>query len=174
MQQIRQLLRQNLKRGKIIAKVIESYPDMKVLTVRGWVEQAKKENEKTQDADDLAELQAEAARLEEEKRWLHPSRENIKELYWKMSRADVRKMYFANGSPKKIHELDDETAAGLLSVNLYEGTDPKLFGTILSFRFANRKTVLDSLSRLEGFNLPPGEGQLDDEADLENAEIIIE
>lgn len=119
-----------------------------------------------------ADAEAEKARIAAEKAARERvTKEGIEKKLWKMAQADVRNMYNADGTLKKIFDLDDETAAGLLFVQVYQGEEPEKKGQILAFKFANPKYVLDSLAKLKGYNTPPAEDIPEDEFDLESLEI---
>ncbi len=80
---------------------------------------------------------------------------------------DVRKLFNADGSPKEISELDDETAAAIEGVEVMEqfqgtGEDRVFVGHIKKYKLAKRSTSLDMLMKhLNGYaadNKGKGEG----------------
>jgi phage terminase small subunit len=65
---------------------------------------------------------------------------------------DPRKLFNADGSPKPLHELDDDTAsavAGFEVVELFEGTgdQKKSIGLMKKFRLADKGQNLERLGR---------------------------
>lgn len=80
---------------------------------------------------------------------------------------DVRNLFNADGSPKDINELDDETAAAIEGVEVLEhfqgtGEDRVFVGHIKKYKLAKRSTSLDMLMKhLNGYaadNKGKGEG----------------
>jgi phage terminase small subunit len=65
---------------------------------------------------------------------------------------DPRRMFDAQGNPKSIHELDDDTAAvvaGLDVVEEWEGSGPerRLIGHVKKWKLADKKGALDMLMK---------------------------
>ena len=61
---------------------------------------------------------------------------------------DARKMFHADGSPKSILELDDDTAACIVGLDVMEeydgsGKDRKLIGHIKKYKIADKNTALE-------------------------------
>jgi phage terminase small subunit len=70
----------------------------------------------------------------------------------KLGYYDPRKLFNDDGSPKGIHELDDDTAAaiaGLDVMEVYEGTgkDRQFVGYLKKYRLADKKGALDSIGK---------------------------
>jgi phage terminase small subunit len=70
----------------------------------------------------------------------------------KLSFFDVRKLFNADGSPKALHELDDDTAsaiAGFEVVEMFEGVgdERKSIGVLKKFRLADKGQNLERLGR---------------------------
>jgi phage terminase small subunit len=68
----------------------------------------------------------------------------------RLARFDIRKLYNADGSPRPIHELDDETAAAIQAVDVheeYEGTGKarKFVGYTKKYRVADKNAALEKL-----------------------------
>ena len=68
---------------------------------------------------------------------------------------DPRKMFHADGSPKSITELDDDTAAaisGLEVLEQYEGAgkDRVLVGHIKKYKIADKNSALDKAAKILG------------------------
>lgn len=151
-----------------LALVIDNHGITKSCVAK-WYDEAKKlaPSRKIQlDQERAAAAKAEAERIMQENKI---TRESILTKYWRMARADVRKMYHPDGRLKKIHELDDATAAGIMQIEVYSGDDPARQGDILSFKFANPKHVLDSICKVEGYSIAPRPDipENEDEIDLE-------
>lgn len=72
--------------------------------------------------------------------------------YARLAFFDPRRLFDADGSPKPITELDDDTAAALVGLDMqevYEGTgDSRVFeGYIKKYKLANKLGALDSLGK---------------------------
>ena len=71
---------------------------------------------------------------------------------------DPRRMFDANGNPKAIHDLDDDTAAVIAGLDVLEewegsGQDRVLVGYIKKWKLADKKGALDMLMKhLDGYN----------------------
>jgi len=81
--------------------------------------------------------------------------ERILAEYAKLGFFDPRKLFHADGKPKDITELDDETAsviAGLDVQEVYEGTgeDRKFIGYTKKYKLADKKAALDSMGKYLG------------------------
>ncbi len=78
--------------------------------------------------------------------------DRVLDMAAKMAFFDVRKLFEADGSPKQIHELDDETAAGIAGfefLELFEGQgDQKhAFGILKKVKLIDRRASVDMLMR---------------------------
>ena len=72
--------------------------------------------------------------------------------YAKLGFFDPRKLFNADGSPREIADLDDDTAAaiaGLDVLEVYEGTgaDRKFVGYVKKYKIANKIGALDSIAK---------------------------
>jgi len=81
--------------------------------------------------------------------------ERVLQEYSRLGFFDPRNLFNSDGSPKDIHELDDDTAAvvaGLDVVEIYEGTgrDRRFVGNIKKFKLADKKGALDSMAKYLG------------------------
>lgn len=68
---------------------------------------------------------------------------------------DPRKLFDAEGRPKPIHTLDDDTAAAIAGVEVtdaYEGRgdERRRVGTVLRYRIADKNVALERAARLLG------------------------
>ena len=72
--------------------------------------------------------------------------------YGRLGYFDPRKLFNNDGSPKGIHELDDDTAAvlaGLEVMEIYEGKgeNKEFVGYLRKYKLADKKGALDSIAR---------------------------
>ena len=88
---------------------------------------------------------------------LEITREMAIQQLGRLSFSDPRKLYDAYGRIKPIHELDDDTAAAVQSIEVemrqIDGLDEPPV-PVLKVRMADRKGALDSLIRAQGWNMP--------------------
>ena len=78
--------------------------------------------------------------------------DRVLDMAGKMAFFDVRKMFESDGSPKQIHELDDDTAAGIAGfefIELFEGQGEQkhAFGLLKKVRLIDRRASVDMLMR---------------------------
>jgi phage terminase small subunit len=75
----------------------------------------------------------------------------------RVANADPRKLFDENGAPKAIHDLDDDTALAIESVEVVEqyegsGEDRMFTGYVKKYRFARRSAAQDMLMKhLNGY-----------------------
>ena len=72
--------------------------------------------------------------------------------YARLGFFDPRKLFNDDGSPKGIHELDDDTAAVLAGLEVMEiwegrGEDREFVGYLKKYKLANKIGALDSMAR---------------------------
>jgi len=65
---------------------------------------------------------------------------------------DPRKLFYADGSPKGIHELDDDTAAAIAGMDvsdIFEGTGPsrRFVGQLKKYKLADKMAALTTAMR---------------------------
>lgn len=80
------------------------------------------------------------------------TQDRVLQEYARLAFFDARKLFCADGRPKDITELDDDTAAALVGLDvqeLYEGAgeDRKFVGYVKKYKLADKKGSLDSLGR---------------------------
>lgn len=80
------------------------------------------------------------------------SAERVLEEIAKLAFFDPRKLFESDGSPKQLHELDDETAmavAGFEFVELFEGTgDQKhAYGLLKKYKLTDKRASLELLGK---------------------------
>ena len=68
---------------------------------------------------------------------------------------DPRKMFHADGRPKDVTELDDDTAACIVGLDVLEewegqGDDRVLVGHVKKYKIANKNAALDQASKILG------------------------
>jgi phage terminase small subunit len=78
--------------------------------------------------------------------------ERVLKEFARLGFQDPRKLFNDDGSPKGIHELDDDTAAaiaGLDVMEIYEGSgkDRQFVGYLKKYRLADKKGALDSIGK---------------------------
>ena len=83
---------------------------------------------------------------------LEISAERVLEEIAKLAFFDPRKLFESDGSPKQLHELDDETAmavAGFEFVELFEGTgDQKhAYGLLKKYKLTDKRASLELLGK---------------------------
>jgi phage terminase small subunit len=87
---------------------------------------------------------------------LEVTRERVLNEYAKIAFFDIRKVYNENGGLKAIHELDDDTAAALASLESYEekDSDGVVLGMNRKVKAYDKKAALDSICKMLGYNAP--------------------
>lgn len=78
--------------------------------------------------------------------------ERVLQEYARLGFFNPKQLFNDDGSPKGIHELDDDTAAaiaGLEVMEIYEGQgkDKKFVGYLKKYKMADKKGTLDSMAR---------------------------
>ena len=81
------------------------------------------------------------------------TKERVMQEYAKLAFFDPRKLFRADGTPKDITELDDETAAALAGLDAKEiiaGEDDADLCRILKYKLVDKKGALDSIAKILG------------------------
>jgi phage terminase small subunit len=83
---------------------------------------------------------------------LEISAERVLEEIAKLAFFDPRKLFESDGSPKQLHELDDETAmavAGFEFVELFEGTgdEKHAYGLLKKYKLTDKRASLELLGK---------------------------
>lgn len=82
--------------------------------------------------------------------------------YKRLGFSDPRKMFAADGTPKGIHELDDDTAASIAGFEVEQdieetetakGKKVKTVTRTMKVKFADKKGALDSLGKRIGYSV---------------------
>jgi len=81
--------------------------------------------------------------------------ERVVAEYAKLGFFDPRNLFNADGSPKKITELDDDTAAALAGLDIQEiyegfGEEKKFVGYTKKYKLTDKKSALDSMAKYLG------------------------
>ena len=73
------------------------------------------------------------------------TQERVLKEYAKLAFFDPRKLLNADGSPKPINELDDDTAAAIAGLDIEEANENR--GVVRKYKIADKKGALDSVAR---------------------------
>ncbi|MQM38768.1 hypothetical protein KBTX_02787 [wastewater metagenome] len=93
-------------------------------------------------AEHIAELKAERERR------LEVNADTVVRELARVGLMDPRKLFNGDGTPKPIHELDDDTAAALHSLDVARiGNDEVGVGQVLKYRFSDKVAALDKLMK---------------------------
>jgi phage terminase small subunit len=81
--------------------------------------------------------------------------ERIKREIARLAYSDPRKLFNDDGSPKGIHELDDDTAASICGIEVLEqyegsGKDRKFVGLMKKYKLTPKAAPLDMASKIRG------------------------
>lgn len=91
------------------------------------------------------------------------TQDRVIQEYARLAFFDPRKLFYADGSPKPIEALDDDTAAAVMGIDVreeYEGAgEERVFvGYTKKYRLANKISALGSLAKHIGlFDKPDGQ-----------------
>lgn len=80
------------------------------------------------------------------------TQDRVLQEYAKLAFFDARKLFNADGTPKPINELDDDTAAAVAGIDVLEefegtGDDRKFIGYTKKYKITDKKGALDSVAR---------------------------
>ncbi len=83
------------------------------------------------------------------------TQDRVLQEYARLAFCDPRRLFNADGSPKPIEELDDDTAAALAGLEVREefegkGQERTLAGYTKKYKLANKLGALDSLAKHMG------------------------
>ena len=111
---------------------------------------------KPQIASLLEQKQSEiAARQDERLAAMELTKERVQREIARIAFFDPRKMFHADGRPKDVTELDDDTAACIVGLDVLEewegtGEDRVLVGHVKKYKIANKNSALDQASKILG------------------------
>lgn len=84
--------------------------------------------------------------------------ERVLQEYKRLAFFDIRKIYGIDGGLVPIGQLDDDTAAAVVSVKSYEEKtgeeDVEVLGTVREVKIADKLKALDSICKVLGYNAP--------------------
>lgn len=68
--------------------------------------------------------------------------------YARLAFMDPRKLFYGTGAPKPIHDLDDDTAAAIVGLDVVQVGNAEIgVGDVLKYKLADKKGALDSVAR---------------------------
>jgi len=96
-----------------------------------------------------------AARQDERLAAMELTKERVAREIARISFFDPRKMFAADGRPLAITELDDDTAASIIGLDVLEqyegsGDDRRLVGLIKKYKIADKNSALDKAAKILG------------------------
>lgn len=101
---------------------------------------------------------------------LEVTRERVLAEYAKLAFVDPRAFYNTDGSLKNVPDLDDDTAAALVGLEVDEiklDADGPVIGHTRKIKWSDKKAALDSINRMMGWNQDKLKLQGDSEAPIE-------
>lgn len=76
------------------------------------------------------------------------TQDRVLQEYARLAFLDPRKLFHSTGSPKPIHELDDDTAAAIVGLDVVQVGNAEVgVGDVLKYKLADKKGALDSVAR---------------------------
>lgn len=76
------------------------------------------------------------------------TQERVLQEYARLAFFDPRKIFDSTGAPKPIHELDDDTAAAIVGLDVVQVGNAEVgVGDVLKYKLADKKGALDSVAR---------------------------
>lgn len=89
------------------------------------------------------------------------TRERIAQEYARLAFFDIRKIHTTDGGIKPITQLDDDEAAAIAGIEVYEEsvttddeTEKMTVGLTKKLKFSDKRAALDSLTKLMGYAAP--------------------
>jgi phage terminase small subunit len=74
--------------------------------------------------------------------------EKVLDEWRKLATFDARKLFWPDGTPKAITDLDDDTAAAIVGLDTVTvGNADMGIGQILKFKLASKQAALDSIAK---------------------------
>ncbi len=91
-------------------------------------------------------------RIKEREQRTEITQDRVLKEYAKLGFFDPRKLFNADGSPKDINDLDDDTAAALAGLDVMEvyegaGENREFVGYCKKYKLTDKKGALDSIAR---------------------------
>lgn len=76
------------------------------------------------------------------------TQERVLQEYARIAFFDPRKVFDSTGAPRQIHELDDDTAAAIVGLEVVQVGNAEVgVGDVLKYKMADKKGALDSVAR---------------------------
>lgn len=76
------------------------------------------------------------------------TQERVLQEYARLAFMDPRKLFDGTGAPRPIHELDDDTAAAIVGLDVVQVGNAEVgVGDVLKYKLADKKGALDSVAR---------------------------
>lgn len=80
------------------------------------------------------------------------TQDRVLQEYARLAFFDPRKLFTADGAPKNITELDDDTAAAIAGLDVQEvyegaGDNREIVGRVKKYKIADKKGALDSVAK---------------------------
>lgn len=96
-----------------------------------------------------------AARQDERLAAMELTRERVQREIARIAYFDPRKMFRPDGTPLEVTELDDDTAAAIVGLDILEewdgvGENRVLRGYVKKYKIANKNVALDQASKILG------------------------
>ena len=132
---------------------------------------------KPQIASLLEQKQSEiAARQDERLAAMELTQARVQREIARIAFFDPRKMFHPDGRPKDVTELDDDTAACIVGLDVLEewegvGDDRVLVGHVKKYKIANKNAALDQASKILGMYEKDNEQKVPPLASLATAEL---
>lgn len=148
--------------GKTRKEILQTFAAKYKASARGidnWIKDARVVVSQRQQAAEEVRAKVDAEQIEEIAKELGISRKRVAHEYARLAFMDVRKLYNEDGTLKNITELDDDTAAAVAGVEVFEECNPitgDLLGTNRKVKRDSKLTALDGLSKLMGYAPQPG------------------
>lgn len=113
-----------------------------------------------------------AARQDERLAAMELTKERVQREIARIAFFDARKMFAQDGTPLAITELDDDTAACIVGLDVLEewvghGEDRVLVGHVKKYKIANKNVALDQASKILGMY------EKDNEQTKPNVRVVV-
>lgn len=126
-------------------------------TADQWMATAKPLVQKRLDQTEALRVTKEAEEIGAIARELSISRRSQLAELKKVAYMDPRKLYYDDGSPKEISQLDDDTAGAIAGIETLEERDPitkKIIGTTKKVKKEPKLAALTEINRMMGWTTP--------------------
>jgi len=145
------MLYEGKQRAEIIQFLAKTY-GIKARTADNYIKDARPSLSKRQQADEEIRARIQAEQTEEVARKLGLSREYLLTKLKNVIELDVRKLFKADGTMIELSKLDDQTAAAIAGVEIFEErTVNGKIGTSKKVKLDPRLTAIVETSRMLGY-----------------------